>query len=44
MGLPTPRRSLEIPRRFEAPAKADPDFLEHLRYEDMPEPEPPWED
>ena len=28
----------------EGPAQVDPEFLEHLRYEDQPEPEPPWHD
>ena len=28
----------------EDPVEADPDFLEHLRYEDLPEPEPPRDD
>jgi hypothetical protein len=33
-----------IPRRSESPAEVDPEFIEHLRYEDLPEPEPPWDD
>jgi len=28
----------------ETDEEVDPDFLEHLRYEDMPDPEPPWDD
>jgi len=28
----------------EAAAEVDPEFLEHLRYEDLPEPQPPWDD
>ncbi len=34
-GLKTPAEIL---------TEVDPDFLEHLRYEDLPEPEPPWDD
>ena len=28
----------------ETAEEVDPDFLQHLRYEDLPEPEPPWDD
>lgn len=29
---------------FRRPRELDLDFLEHLRYENLPEPEPPWDD
>jgi hypothetical protein len=44
MGLTTARKSPGIPRKPEVLAEVDPEFLEHLRYEDLSEPEPPWDD
>jgi len=32
-----------VPPETLAAAELDPDFLEHLRYQDAPDPEPPWD-